>query len=85
MNTRKQRQALLKTEEINMNTMQKVSNILVVAAHSFKTGEYTTYQQSVSVHFWKAFGLYEQSQLMQEVYITLCEMDFTPLESDQWI
>lgn len=56
---------------------------MIDAAYSFKQGDYTSFSQCVGVQFWKAFGRYEQSQLMQDVYIQLCEMDFVPLESDQ--
>ena len=46
----------------------KINEILNAAALSFKKGESYGFAESVGKSFWRSFGRYEQSQLMQEVY-----------------
>lgn len=61
----------------------KMNEILNAAALSFKKGESYGFTECVGRAFWKSFGRYEQSQVMQEVYCQLSDMGFTPLASEQ--
>lgn len=68
-------------------TATKLAEIIEQAADQF--GQYYdhqfpfTFHECVGQQFWLAFGKYEQSPLMQEVYSVLCDMGMTPLESHQ--
>ena len=66
-----------------MTTSLKLAEIMNAAAIAYAKGQDVSFNQSVGKAFWKAFGKYEQSMLMQEVYIVLCDMGMTPLESEQ--
>lgn len=61
-------------------TATKLGEIMEDAAMAYLIN-YLSFRDSVGVCFWRAFDVNEQSNLMQEVYIVLCDMGFTPLES----
>jgi hypothetical protein len=74
---------------MSLNTQQaaKLGQIMEEAAirfMAFSDHQFAPeFKDCVGIEFWKAFDINEQSQLMQELYIMLCEMGFTPLRSHQ--
>lgn len=73
---------------MRMETATKLAEIMEAGAEQYRLEEYVqfandTFADCVGQQFWLAFGKYEQSPLMQEVYSVLCDMGMTPLESHQ--
>lgn len=72
---------------MNTNTATKLAEIMTKAAKRFAAFSgcefQPTYEECVGIEFWRAFGRYEQSLLMQDVYLILCGMGMTPLEVHQ--
>jgi hypothetical protein len=71
---------------MHITTATKLGEIMEAAAYEYRRQmdiqfAYDSFAECVGAEFWKAFGVNEQSQLMQEVYSVLCDMGFTPLES----
>lgn len=64
----------------------KLADIMEAAAIEFRRQmdiqfAFDSFADCVGWAFWRAFGEYEQSQLMQDIYLTLCDMGFVPVES----
>ena len=64
---------------------QKLAEILKSAADAYakRSSGFLSYSQSVGKSFWEVSDKDGQTWVMQEVYLMLCSMDMTPLESDR--
>lgn len=66
----------------------KLADIMEAAANEFRRQvdiqfAFDSFADCVGWAFWRAFDKHEQSALMQETYILLCDMGFVPVESHQ--
>lgn len=72
---------------MDIQTATKLGEIMSKAADAYAQSTLDdrgmSFDECVGRAFWKAFGQYEQSQLLQWVYTDLCDMGFTPLERYQ--